>query len=139
MATTVRITNRVSLFKRLMGSAVKDGGIRAARKLRTFARRKVNRKYAKRSGEKTGASKPGEPPKRRTGRGYYSIDAVKLRGQAGVAKTFSSKRKAPYMAMYEHGPASVQRPWMEPALRENKSELFKIMNTPAKRRLRRGR
>lgn len=136
-------------FERSMFGGIGDGAIRAARKLRTFSRRKVNRKFhaskaaQKKQGKKTtGASKSGEPPKRRSGKGRLSIEARKVKAPQGrdgeFAKTYSSKRKAAYMSMYEFAPAGIKRPWLAPALAENKDALFTILITPVQKKLRNG-
>lgn len=146
MSVKVRLNNRA--FEAMMNGGTDAGVIVAARRLRTLARKKVNRKYFKskrvrRDGrqvtvkEKTDASKPGEPPKRRTGAGFRSIEARKV--ERGVARTYVNKRKAPYMAMYEYGPPDIRRPFLAPTLEENQRELMQLIVSPVKSRMRRGR
>lgn len=70
--------------------------------------------------EDPGASRPGEPPKRRTGEGRYSIKAeLRLRGRKIVSRTFVDKKIAPYMAMYEFRQDGQQRPFLKPGLMNN--------------------
>ena len=145
----VKVVDRSRQFNAEFRSAVSDGAVKAAGKLRTFARRKVNRKFFNRIGRKakatrakkdnnTGASKPGEPPKRRSGKGFYSIEKSRNVGtrKAPEARTYTSKSKAPYMSQYEFGPLNQRRPWLRPAFKENTRELSKILTTPAKAVLR---
>ena len=153
MARSVKIKTHEKEFMAVLEGGSAAGNLWAARTLRTYARQAVNRKYKKklrkREREKTGkthvitgASQPGEPPKRRSGRGRMSIDARRLQGGRG-AKTWSSKRKAPYMSMWEFAPRNhptrPQRPWLRPTFEKYKHELAKIMVTPIKKKLRKRR
>ena len=137
----VRVIDNTDAFVADMESAAAIGAGRAAGKLRTFARRKVNRKFHKKKKKvvtgNTGASRPGESPKRRTGRGRLSIEKTRNLGTRKHPRfrTYSSKSKAPYMSQYEFGPISQRRPWLEPAVSENESELAEILITPAKRKM----
>lgn len=138
--TRVRVVDNTDRFVAAMNGGVASGTIAAARKLRTFTRRKVAKKYKppRRNAQRDeNASRPGEPPKRRTGRGRRSIQAKKVGRYE--AKTFANKSVAWYFPMYEFGPTRLRRPYLLPALRENKSELARIVVTPVRRRIRRGR
>jgi len=67
-----------------------------------------------------GASKPGEPPRRRTGKGWQSITAeLRMKGKKPEARTFVDKKIAPYMAMWEFRPDDKQRPFLKPAVNDN--------------------
>lgn len=67
-----------------------------------------------------GASRPGEPPKMRTGEGRYSIKAeVRQRGKQIVSRTYVDKKVAPYMAMWEFRQDGKQRPFLKPGLMNN--------------------
>lgn len=137
---TIRLFTRS--FKSGLRNGTRRGTRRAAGKLKTLSRRKVNRKFHRRkriegrmqNKGNTGASRPGEPPKRRTGAGYYSIES---RPNAEGARTYSAKSKAPYMARFEFDrDPKWSRPWMKPAFTENKALLRKLIMTPVRRRLR---
>ena len=153
MARSVKIKTYEKQFAAAMEGGIAEGNLAAARKQRTYSRQTVNRKYKqklrKREREKTGrehritgASQPGEPPKRRSGKGRMSIDARRMKGGTD-ARTWSSKSKAPYMSMWEFAPPNhptrAQRPWLRPAFEEHKHELAKIMVTPVKKKLRKRR
>ncbi len=139
----VKITDNSRRFAALLRAGIAEGTLKAARELKKLSRAKVNRKRARRRKgqlivhDKT-ASRPGEPPKRITGTGFRSIDARRRNDiEKGAAQTYSNKQKAPYMAMYEFGPTRIRRPWMRPALMENRSKLFHLMVNPPKRKIRR--
>lgn len=67
-----------------------------------------------------GASRPGEPPKMRTGQGRYSIKAeLRKRGKQIVSRTYVDKKIAGYMAMYEFRQDGKQRPFLKPGLMNN--------------------
>jgi hypothetical protein len=70
--------------------------------------------------ESSGASKPGEPPKMRTGKGRKSITAeLRMKGKKPEARTYVDKRVAPYMAMWEFRQDGEQRPFLKPAVQNN--------------------
>ena len=138
-----RFVDKSDEYNRQFQASVTDGAVKSAGKLRTFARRKVNRKYYKKASKKkgghitgdTGASVVGEPPKRRSGRGREAIDKTRNIGTKTkpAARTYVSKKKAEYMVMYEDGPPSIRRPFLGPATKENEAELFTIMTDPPAR------
>lgn len=67
-----------------------------------------------------GASRPGEPPKLRSGQGRYSIKAeVRQRGKQIVGRTYVDKKIAKYMAMWEFRQDGQQRPFLKPGLMNN--------------------
>lgn len=147
---TVRVRFNVRGFDALLTGGLEKGVTKAANKCRTFARRKAGRPFYKakrvrRNGKQIttyvsqGASKPGESPKKRkTAKGQKSIESRKT--GKGVARTYVNGRKSPYMKFYETtSDRSVRRPFLAPAVEENKDELAKIMVEPVKRRMRRGR
>ena len=74
--------------------------------------------------ESRGASKPGEPPKKRTGNGRDAIKAQLIKNKkdkAGVqTRVYVDKRKAAYMALWEYRPDGKARPFLKPALEDNK-------------------
>ena len=83
--------------------------------------------FVKRFPETKGASKPGEPPKKRTGNGRDAIKAQLIKNKkdkAGVkARVYVDKRKAAYMALWEYRPDGNARPFLKPALEDN-AKLF---------------
>lgn len=147
---TVRIKLNVRGLEALLTGGTDTGVTKAANKCRTFARRKAGRPFykAKRvrvNGKQQtkyislGASKPGESPKKRkTAKGQKSIESRKI--AKGVARTYVNGRKSPYMKFYETTTDTTKRrPFLAPAVTENQQELFLLMVTPVKRRMRRGR
>jgi hypothetical protein len=67
-----------------------------------------------------GSSRPGEPPKMRTGTGRKSITAeLRMKGNKAEARTYVDKRIAPYMAMWEFRQDGKQRPFLKPAVEDN--------------------
>jgi hypothetical protein len=69
-----------------------------------------------------GASRPGEPPKMRSGQGRYAIKAeVRQRGKEIVSRTYVDKKIAGYMAMWEFRQDGEQRPFLKPGLMNNLS------------------
>ena len=81
-----------------------------------------------------GASRPGEPPKMRKGKGRDSIKAeLRLRGKGLVSRVYVDKKIAPYMAMYEFRQDGQQRPFLKPALMNNISLIGQNIGTELKR------
>lgn len=67
-----------------------------------------------------GASRPGEPPKMRSGQGRYAIKAeLRKRGKQIVSRTYVDKKIAGYMAMWEFRQDGKQRPFLKPGLMNN--------------------
>ncbi len=139
MSVRVRVTLRDRLFNRRLDEGTKAGTMLAARKLRDVSRELVNRKYYAKGKRKTGSSKPGEPPMRRTGKGRRSIKSRRERGfgKKGNASTFVDSRQAKYMAMYEHGPVRIRRPFLAPSLQKHRKALFVLLATEVKKKIRR--
>lgn len=90
-----------------------------------------------------GASRPGEPPKMRSGQGRYAIKAeVRQRGKQIVSRTYVDKKIAGYMAMWEFRQDGKQRPFLKPGLMNNLSafqtkvgaELKRASTSAAKRK-----
>lgn len=70
--------------------------------------------------EGSGASKPGEPPKMRTGKGRKSITAeLRMKGKKPQARTYVDKKVAGYMAMWEFRQDGKARPFLKPAVENN--------------------
>ena len=70
--------------------------------------------------EGSGASKPGEPPKMRTGKGRKSITAeLRMKGKKPQARTYVDKKVAGYMAMWEFRQDGKGRPFLKPAVENN--------------------
>lgn len=147
---TVRIRLNVKGFEALLTGGTDTGVTKAANKCRTFARRKAGRPFHKKKRVRVNgkqvtkylrgdASKPGESPKKRvTGKGQKAIESRKI--AKGVARTYVNGRMAPYMKFYETtADVTKRRPFLAPAVTENQKELFKLIVTPVKRRMRRGR
>jgi len=96
------------------------------------------------AGGDKGASKPGEPPKMRTGTGRNSIRAAEVHGKTllggkrkPMAKTFVDVRIARYMAMWEYRKDGTARPFLKPSYNRNKRMLAKLMAAELKK-MRRG-
>ena len=69
----------------------------------------------------TGGSKPGEPPKMRTGKGRSSIKAeLRRKGKYKIeSRVYVDKKIAPYMALHEFRPDSKRRPFLKPSVEQN--------------------
>jgi len=98
------------------------------------------------AGTDPGASKPGEPPKMRTGRGRNSIRAAEVRGTGSygrklkpAARTFVDKKIAGYMAMWEFRKDGKARPFLAPSYRANKKILQGVLMGNLKKLKRQGR
>ena len=87
--------------------------------------------------EDRGASRPGEPPKMRTGKGRDSIKAELRRGQPGkgrlTARTYVDKKIAAYMALWEFRPDKQQRPFLRPGIERNADLIGNAMAADLKR------
>lgn len=80
-----------------------------------------------------GASKPGEPPKMRTGKGRSSIKAqLRLKGKKLESRVYVDKKIAGYMAMWEFRKDGKGRPFLKPAVEDNKEALGKVIGTELK-------
>jgi hypothetical protein len=77
----------------------------------------------------TGGSRPGEPPKMRTGKGRSSIMAeLRRKGKYKLeSRVFVDKKIAPYMALHEFRPDKKQRPFLKPSVNENMRLLGNII------------
>ena len=70
--------------------------------------------------EGSGASKPGEPPKMRTGKGRKSITAeLRMKGKERQARVYVDKKVASYMAMWEFRQDGKARPFLKPSVENN--------------------
>ena len=70
--------------------------------------------------EGSGASKPGEPPKMRTGKGRKSITAeLRMKGKEPQARVYVDKKVAGYMAMWEFRQDGKARPFLKPSVENN--------------------
>lgn len=82
----------------------------------------------------TGASRPGEPPKMRSGKGRSAIQAeLRKRGSQVVGRTFVDKKIAPYMAIWEFRQDDQQRPFLKPGLENNMSTFRTTVGAELKR------
>lgn len=80
-----------------------------------------------------GASRPGEPPKMRTGKGRESIKAeFRKRGSQLISRVYVDKKIAPYMAMWEFRQDGQQRPFLRPALMNNLNMIGETVGTQLK-------
>lgn len=80
-----------------------------------------------------GASKPGEPPKMRTGKGRSSIKAqLRLKGKKLESRVYVDKKIAGYMAMWEFRKDGKGRPFLKPAVEDNKEAFGKVIGTELK-------
>jgi len=84
---------------------------------------------ATQSGTDTGGSRPGEPPKMRTGKGRSSISAeLRRKGKYKLeSRVFVDKKIAPYMALWEFRPDKKQRPFLKPSVQENLELLGRVI------------
>ncbi len=84
-----------------------------------------------------GGSRPGEPPKMRTGKGRDSIKAELRRSQPGKgklkARTYVDKKIAAYMALWEFRPDKQQRPFLKPGIERNADLIGNAMVADLKR------
>jgi hypothetical protein len=84
-----------------------------------------------------GASRPGEPPKMRTGKGRKSITAeLRMKGKKPEARTYVDKKVAEYMAMWEFRQDGKQRPFLKPAVEDNLNLLGQEIGNAMKQQLR---
>jgi hypothetical protein len=87
-----------------------------------------------------GASRPGEPPKMRTGKGRSSIKAqLRLKGKKLESRVYVDKKIAPYMAMWEFRNDGKGRPFLKPAVEDNKEEFGKVVGSELKQANRGGK
>jgi hypothetical protein len=77
----------------------------------------------------TGGSRPGEPPKMRTGKGRSSIVAeLRRKGKYKIeSRVYVDKKIAPYMALWEFRPDKKQRPFLKPSVQENLQLLGQVI------------
>ena len=103
-----------------IGQEVEFGSIRGAQ--------------ATQSAGDTGGSKPGEPPKMRTGKGRSSIMAeLRRKGKYKIeSRVFVDKKIAPYMALHEFRPDKKQRPFLKPSVEENLQLLGRVIGQQLK-------
>lgn len=89
-------------------------------------------------GNDSGASNPGEPPKKRTGNGQKAISAELIshkKKNEVFSRTYVDKRKAAYMAMWEYRKDGKQRPFLKPSLEHNRKLLGDIIGQSLKQKL----
>jgi hypothetical protein len=92
------------------------------------------------AGADPGASKPGEPPKLRTGKGRSAIKAqLRLKGQKLESRVYVDKKIAPYMAMWEFRKDGKGRPFLKPSVENNKDQFGKIIGSELKQANKGGR
>lgn len=86
-----------------------------------------------------GSSKPGEPPKLRSGRGRDAIKAQlitsKKKQHDVAARVYVDKRKAAYMAMWEYRKDGQERPFLKPSLEDNRAMLGNAIGKGLKKRM----
>jgi len=87
-----------------------------------------------------GASRPGEPPKLRSGKGRSSIKAqLRLKGKKLESRVYVDKKIAPYMAMWEFRKDGEGRPFLKPSVENNKDQFGKLIGSELKQANRGGR
>ena len=70
-----------------------------------------------------GASRPGEPPRMRSGKGRQSITIeIRMKGRKPEGRVYVDKKVAPYMAMWEFRQDGKQRPFLKPSVMNHLSE-----------------
>lgn len=80
----------------------------------------VSRSVIRQASGDPGASRPGEPPKMRTGIGRSAIKAeLRAQGKKIVSRTYVDKKIARYMAMWEFRQDGKERPFLKPGLMNN--------------------
>jgi hypothetical protein len=80
-----------------------------------------------------GASKPGEPPKMRTGKGRSAIKAqLRLKGKKLESRVYVDKKIAGYMAMWEFRKDGKGRPFLKPAVEDNKEAFGRVIGSELK-------
>lgn len=90
--------------------------------------------------EDRGASRPGEPPKLRTGKGRSAIKAqLRLKGQKLESRVYVDKKIAPYMAMWEFRKDGKGRPFLKLSVENNKDQFGKIIGSELKQANKGGR
>lgn len=89
--------------------------------------------------ETKGASRPGEPPKMRSGKGRMAIKSQLISHRTKrdniTSRVYVDKRKAGYMAMWEYRRDGEQRPFLKPAMRNNSKMLGSIIGRKLKSKL----
>ena len=87
--------------------------------------------------EGSGSSKPGEPPKMRTGKGRKSITAeLRMKGKKPEARTYVDKKVAGYMAMWEFRRDGKARPFLKPSVENNLNMFGQEIGNSLKQQLR---
>jgi len=87
--------------------------------------------------EGSGSSKPGEPPKMRTGKGRKSITAeLRMKGKKPQARTYVDKKVAGYMAMWEFRQDGKARPFLRPSVENNLNMFGQEIGNSLKQQLR---
>ena len=87
-----------------------------------------------------GASRPGEPPKLRTGKGRSAIRAqLRMSGKKLTSRVYVDKRTAGYMAMWEFRKDGKQRPFLKPSVENNLDQFGKIIGSELKQANRGGK
>jgi len=87
--------------------------------------------------EGSGSSKPGEPPKMRTGKGRKSITAeLRMKGKKPQARTYVDKKVAGYMAMWEFRQDGKARPFLKPSVENNLNMFGQEIGNSLKQQLR---
>jgi hypothetical protein len=92
------------------------------------------------AGGDPGASKPGEPPKMRTGKGRSSIKAqLRVKGKKLASRVYVDKKVAGYMALWEFRSDGKGRPFLKPSVEDNAGSFGKIIGTELKQANRGGK
>lgn len=89
--------------------------------------------------EDRGASRPGEPPKMRSGKGRSSIKAELFKRSNRLAsRVFVDKKIAKYMAMWEFRQDGEGRPFLKPSLMNNLNTIGRVIGSELMQVNRRG-
>ena len=129
---TKRTFRKLSKPKQLRGKKLRQR--RQEARIRLSGRIDISKANIVQAAGDTGASRPGEPPKMRSGKGRSAIQAeLRKRGSQVVGRTFVDKKIAPYMAMWEFRQDDQQRPFLKPGLENNMSTFRTTVGAELKR------
>ena len=149
--TTKKVTRKLKSIRRARAKAVRRSFRRSGiaddgeelNFTRDASQSSATTAYIKEFPEAKGASRPGEPPKMRTGTGRSAIKAQlvtsKRRRHDVSARVYVDKRRAAYMAMWEYRKDGQGRPFLKPSLENNRAMLGGMIGTTLRRKLRKGK
>ena len=125
--------------KRAKATRIRDSrraeraAIRAATRMELTGSVDITGASVTQASEDRGASRPGEPPKMRTGKGRDSIKAeLNIKGKKLQSRVYVEKKIANYMAMWEFRKDGKGRPFLKPSIMNNKNTFGSIIGAEMK-------